>query len=46
MRLDNEIKLDYKDVLLKPKRSTLSSRRDVEMTRDIKFRHRGQTKKC
>ena len=29
MRLDNEIKLDYKDVLLKPKRSTLSSRRDV-----------------
>jgi len=32
MRLDNEIKLDYKDVLLKPKRSTLSSRKDVKMT--------------
>jgi hypothetical protein len=36
MRLDNEVELDYKDVLLKPKRSTLSSRRDVEMT-GLKF---------
>ena len=41
MRLDNEIKLDYKDVLLKPKRSTLSSRRDVDMTRSFTFRHTG-----
>ena len=43
MRLDNEIKLDYKDVLLKPKRSTLSSRRDVEMTRSFTFKNSGET---
>ena len=46
MRLDNEIKLDYKDVLLKPKRSTLSSRRDVDMTRSFTFRHTGETYEC
>ena len=46
MRLDNEIKLDYKDVLLKPKRSTLSSRRDVEMTRSFTFRNSGETYEC
>ena len=33
MRIEPEIKLNYEDVLLKPKRSTLSSRRDVDMTR-------------
>ena len=46
MQLDNEIKLDYKDVLLKPKRSTLSSRRDVEMTRKFTFRNSGETYEC
>ena len=45
MRLDNELKLNYDDVLLKPKRSTLSSRRDVDMTREFKFRHSGETYK-
>ena len=46
MRLDNEIKLDYKDVLLKPKRSTLSSRKDVKMTRSFTFRHSSETYEC
>ena len=46
MRLDNEVKLDYKDVLLKPKRSTLSSRRDVEMTRSFTFRNSKETYEC
>ena len=46
MRLDNEVKLDYKDVLLKPKRSTLSSRRDVEMTRSFTFRNSSETYEC
>lgn len=46
MRLDNEVKLDYKDVLLKPKRSTLSSRRDVEMTRSFTFKNSGETYEC
>jgi GMP reductase len=39
MRFEEGIKLDFSNVLIKPKRSTLSSRRDVELTRDYKFRH-------
>lgn len=38
MRIEEEIKLDFSDVLLKPKRSTLSSRKDVELMRTFKFR--------
>lgn len=36
-RIENEIKLDFKDVLLRPKRSTLSSRNDVDITREFTF---------
>jgi len=39
MRINNEIKLDYKDVLLQPKRSTISSRRSVDLEREFTFRH-------
>jgi len=39
MRLDNDIKLDYKDVLIRPKRSTLSSRKQVELLRSFSFRN-------
>ena len=39
MRIDNEIKLDYSDVLLRPKRSTLTSRKDVCLERTFKFYH-------
>ena len=42
MIIDNEIKLDFKDVLIRPKRSTLSSRKEVELARTYKFRHSGQ----
>jgi len=28
-RIDNDIKLDFKDVLIRPKRSTIKSRNDV-----------------
>ena len=38
MHLDNQIKLDFKDVLIRPKRSTLTSRSQVDLTREIKFR--------
>ncbi len=31
MRIEEDIKLDYADVLFRPKRSTLSSRKDVEL---------------
>lgn len=39
MRIDNEVRLDYKDVLIRPKRSTLSSRRQVELNRSFSFRN-------
>lgn len=39
MRLEDEIKLDFKDVLIRPKRSTLSSRKEVDLVRTYKFKH-------
>lgn len=39
MRIDIETKLDYKDVLLRPKRSTLTSRKDVLLERTFSFYH-------
>ena len=41
MRIEEDIKLDYKDVLFKPKRSKLESRRDVDLTRTFKFHNSG-----
>ena len=43
MRIDNEIKLDYKDVLIRPKRSVLRSRKEVDLRRKYKFRNSGNT---
>ena len=42
MRIEQDIKLDYKDVLFKPKRSTLESRRDVRLERTFNFHNSGQ----
>ena len=39
MRIDQDIKLDYKDVLIRPKRSTLSSRKQVQLERGFTFRN-------
>ena len=39
MKLENEIKLTFDDVMIKPKRSTLKSRNDVSLFRKFKFRH-------
>ncbi|MFT4313421.1 MAG: GMP reductase [Candidatus Woesearchaeota archaeon] len=39
MRIENDIKLDFDDVLLKPKRSTLTSRKDVILEREFTFNH-------
>ncbi|MGY8865577.1 MAG: GMP reductase, partial [Methylophagaceae bacterium] len=39
MRIDSDIKLDYKDVLIRPKRSTLSSRKQVQLERGFTFRN-------
>ena len=33
MHIENELKLDFKDVLIRPKRSTLTSRSQVDITR-------------
>ena len=43
MRIDYNIHLDYSDVLLQPKRSTLSSRKDVDIMREFHFRNCGKT---
>ena len=37
MLIADDIKLDYSDVLIRPKRSTLTSRFEVDMTRTHKF---------
>jgi GMP reductase len=39
MRIDQDVKLDYKDVLIRPKRSTLSSRKQVQLERRFTFRN-------
>ena len=39
MRIEEDIKLDYADVLFRPKRSTLSSRKDVELKRTYRFKY-------
>ena len=41
MRIEPEIKLDYKDVLLRPKRSELTSRNDVNLMREFTFKNAG-----
>ena len=43
MRIDYNIHLDYADVLLQPKRSTLSSRKDVNIMREFSFRNSGRS---
>ena len=39
MRIDQDLKLDYKDVLIRPKRSTLKSRSQVRLERKFTFRN-------
>jgi GMP reductase len=39
MRIEDDVKLDYKDVLIRPKRSTLKSRSEVSLGRRTKFRN-------
>jgi len=39
MQIENDTKLDYSDVLIRPKRSTLTSRKEVDLGRVIYFRN-------
>ncbi len=42
MKIEDGIKLDFSDVLFRPKRSTLSSRREVNLNRIFTFKHSGR----
>ena len=39
MRIENNFKLDFDSVLIKPKRSTLKSRSDVQLSRSFIFKY-------
>ena len=39
MRIEEDMKLDYKDVLIRPKRSTLGSRKEVDLERGFTWRN-------
>ena len=39
MRIEHDIKLDYKNVLIRPKRSTLTSRKEVSLVRQFNYRN-------
>lgn len=41
MRIEYDVKLDFKDVLIRPKRSVLKSRSEVSLKREFKFKHAG-----
>ena len=41
MRIESDVKLDYSDVLLRPKRSTMGSRKDVFLERGYTFLNSG-----
>lgn len=39
MRIEYDVKLDFRDVLIRPKRSVLKTRADVSLDRDFTFKH-------
>ena len=41
MRIETELKYDFDDVLIRPKRSTLTSRKEVDLTRTFRFKYGG-----
>lgn len=43
MHIEESVKLDFKDVLIRPKRSTLTSRQDVDIHREFVFRNSHNT---
>jgi GMP reductase len=45
MRIEEDVKLDFKDVLIRPKRSTLASRKEVDIQREFKFKWSGNSYK-
>lgn len=45
-KIVNELKLDFDDVLIRPKRSTLNSRSEVDLLRTFKFAHSTRELTC
>jgi GMP reductase len=45
-KIINEIKLDFDDVLIKPKRSSLNSRSEVSLVREFNFAHSPRKLSC
>ncbi|MEH6452491.1 MAG: GMP reductase [Psychromonas sp.] len=43
MRIEQDLKLGFKDVLFRPKRSTLKSRSQVDLSREFTFKHSGRS---
>ena len=43
MKIEEDVKLDYSDVLIRPKRTTLCSRSEVDLERTITFPTSKQT---
>ena len=43
MRIEEDVKLDFADVLIRPKRSTLVSRKNAVLERDFKFKYSNHT---
>ncbi|RBA25310.1 GMP reductase [Herminiimonas fonticola] len=43
MHIEESVKLDFKDVLIRPKRSTLTSRLEVDIRREFIFHHSRKT---
>ena len=43
MRIERDLKLTFDDVLIRPKRSTVISRSDVNLVREFTFRHTQET---
>ena len=39
MKIESEIKLDFSDVLIRPKRTILESRSEINLEREFKFPH-------
>jgi len=39
MRIEYDVKFDFRDVLIRPKRSVLKTRADVSLEREFKFKH-------
>lgn len=46
MRIEEDLKLDYSDVLIRPKRSRLSSRSEVELFRELTFINSPKSLSC